>query len=524
MFVDHPSHRRRAFGPLATLMGLFVIAGCEDSPIAPPIAPEAPDVLMAVLPSPASSKVIILNTPPASVMEGELVDDNNLHVFQERTNFPLPSAVTIGGTNIPAGTLVNSYLIHEDRTVGGSISGVTVAFGEEIIAFTGNLNELDVSDEVLGAAETTYPGNQFARGVEEIGNVSQVGTSSLSISTLSVNGNLLDQLRVVTVGEPVFTSGGDVLTWDVIYPASDDPNWPTTVCISNPTIDLGSAWGNNPRPAYKLGTATATFQTHSNVTSVFSAEWINNWNSHEASDDPNGKSFEDSWTRYTTTIAGNGDFVLNLVADNCSWVYVDGVLVGVQLEDVRNNPPPVFTYPVTLSGTHTLDFIVFDGGGQAGGMFLLETNTGTDFSLDTDNDGLKDHEEGLLGTDPNDDDTDGDGALDGADPEPTRTNHYSWIDWQAGADIAGGTATGLIDVNGTPVTVQLRVADPDGPAPFFSYHESGVNSGGISGGPDNWFTSHSSTYTSGFVLNAPGFLDDMIGLDGGQESGHPLSS
>ncbi len=42
---------------------------------------------------------------------------------------------------------------------------------------------------------------------------------------------------------------------------------------------------------------------------------------------------------------------------------------------------------MTLSGTHLLEFIIFDGGGLAGGKYRLETNTGTVFP-DDDDDGL----------------------------------------------------------------------------------------------------------------------------------------
>ncbi len=122
-------------------------------------------------------------------------------------------------------------------------------------------------------------------------------------------------------------------------------------------------------------------------------------------------------------------------------------------------------------------------------------------------------------------DSDGDGVGDATDVEPTRTNRYAWVDWQS-ADVAGGTATGTITLaGGATITVNLRVADPDGPAPVFGYTNNGVNIGGISGFPyHNWFSSTPSAYESPYVLNHPTFDDDIIALGGGQESGHPLSS
>src|SRR3972149_2889180 len=56
--------------------------------------------------------------------------------------------------------------------------------------------------------------------------------------------------------------------------------------------------------------------------------------------------------KYSTTVAGNGTFVLQFLADNCSWIYLDDTLVGVQKDDW--NVSSTWKYPVTLNGTHTL--------------------------------------------------------------------------------------------------------------------------------------------------------------------------
>ena len=132
---------------------------------------------------------------------------------------------------------------------------------------------------------------------------------------------------------------------------------------------------------------------------------------------------------------------------------------------------------------------------------------------------------GKLSIEPAAADTDGDGVSDNVDVEPTRTNLYSWTDWQS-ANISGGTATGKITLaNGTQITVTLRAVDPAGPAPLFGFTNNGVNSGGISGFPyHNWFSSTPNSYKSAYVLNHPGFDDDIVALAGGAESGHPLTS
>lgn len=195
----------------------------------------------------------------------------------------------------------------------------------------------------------------------------------------------------------VYTSDSSVTAYDEILPAAANSNWPTEVCKVNPDVTLNDNWVN-PHPAFEFGTSAHPWQPGAGL----NAQWINAW-SDLNSRGPGGHN----WTRYSTPISGNGNFVLNLLADNCSWIYIDGQLVGFQ-------GPVSFpsSYPVTLDGDHTLDFLIFDGGGLAGGMFRLETNVNVVFE-DTDNDGLTDAEEVLTETDPTNPDSDGDGFLDG---------------------------------------------------------------------------------------------------------------
>lgn len=213
----------------------------------------------------------------------------------------------------------------------------------------------------------------------------------------------------------VFTSGSHVDTWNAIVPVQD-PGWPTTVCVPTPAVGLGANWTNPHKAFVANGAAFRSWTSH-----IFTADWINAWPGFEwygltaAYGGPPG-SLQQSWTRYSTPVSGNGEFVLYLAADNCSWIYIsdeDGSnpqLVGVQLGAPWVVP---ITYPVTLSGNHRLEFLVFDGGGQSGGMFKLETNSNVVFA-DTDGDGLADvSETNVHGTNPNDPDTDDDGVNDG---------------------------------------------------------------------------------------------------------------
>jgi hypothetical protein len=164
---------------------------------------------------------------------------------------------------------------------------------------------------------------------------------------------------VVAVAVPnVYTSGvSPVTTYDPIFPAVADPTWPTTSCTTVPAVTLNANW-QNPHAAYDVG-------AHPWLGLYFTAKWINAWN-YLASQGPAGQS----WTKYTTPVSGVGPYVLQLLADNCSWVYIDNQLAGVQpvAHSAANTK-----YSVTLAGTHTLTFIIFDGGGAAGGKFRLET-------------------------------------------------------------------------------------------------------------------------------------------------------
>lgn len=221
--------------------------------------------------------------------------------------------------------------------------------------------------------------------------------SALAVAALAT---LPMQAVSSTAAQVVYTSGSHVLTFDPILPAAADPNWPSTVCTPTPMVGPDANWLNEHN-AYSWGTSAHVWQPGAG----FTAEWITALNSFSslASGGPGGHN----WTKFSTPVSGNGEFVLNLLADNCSWIYLDGTLVGFQ--DATLQPR---TYPVTLNGDHTLEFIIFDGGGAAGGMFRLETNIDTVFP-DDDNDGLTNPEENLHSTDPNNPDTDGDGVNDG---------------------------------------------------------------------------------------------------------------
>ena len=165
--------------------------------------------------------------------------------------------------------------------------------------------------------------------------------------------------------QTVFASGTAAVTaWDPIFPTFAYPYWPS-LCTAAPAVGLNANWVN-PHAAFSFPLGSHPWEDDPPYN--FSANWINAWSTLN-SKGPGGHS----WTKYSTAVTGEGEFVVQFLADNCSWIYLDGQLVGVQDNNWQTNGTG--RYPVTLtgSGPHTLSFIILDGGGAAGGKFRLET-------------------------------------------------------------------------------------------------------------------------------------------------------
>ncbi|HWI16286.1 MAG TPA: FG-GAP-like repeat-containing protein [Vicinamibacterales bacterium] len=165
--------------------------------------------------------------------------------------------------------------------------------------------------------------------------------------------------------QTVFASGTAAVTaWDPIFPASAYPNW-QSLCTAAPAVGPNANWVN-PHAAFSFPLGSHPWEDDPPYN--FSANWINAWSTLN-SKGPGGHS----WTKYSTEVTGEGEFVVQFLADNCSWIYMDNQLIGVQDDNWSTNGTG--RYPVTLTGPgpHTLSFIILDGGGAAGGKFRLET-------------------------------------------------------------------------------------------------------------------------------------------------------
>lgn len=211
--------------------------------------------------------------------------------------------------------------------------------------------------------------------------VSSIDQHQLSVAT---SGNNIGSIQTHTV----FKSDENVLTYDPISVPDgeqDKNNWGTTVCRDDGSgaISLNDPRWNrsegqtafNIRPLLNGGLhAFEVWWNGVNSPANFGeADWINAvYQRFTSNINPEGKNH--IWTRYEVPVDGNGKFELKLLADNCSWIYLDNKLVGYQ-DDSSVSDPHKLRYGVTLNGPATLTYIVFSGGGDTGGKFRLETTT-----------------------------------------------------------------------------------------------------------------------------------------------------
>ena len=180
--------------------------------------------------SATSGSISYLSAPPASVKLNVLENATKVHAFDERQGVALASSVAVdalvtntttfpvnpvttfpnGNATIPAGTVVDSHLIHSDIPQSGSRTTsrtATLTFDTPILGVIGATSRLAATDAALGSPTTQYAGNLTWRGLESSsgGNMenNSRGNDSFTITganTLSINLNTLymDEIRVLT--------------------------------------------------------------------------------------------------------------------------------------------------------------------------------------------------------------------------------------------------------------------------------------------------------------------------------------
>ena len=166
-----------------------------------------------------SGAVTFLTAAPQSVAPGALEDSRHVLLFLERENvvlrrnlevtFSSPGtyqSFTGGAAVVPAGTRVDSYLLHFDA-VGvrrrTSTANGSVRFSRPILGVIAHDKALDASDGQLGHRRTTYPTGAKARQADDKGDKLSLSSDrhTLSLDKL-VSMEWFDQVRVL-VAAPV---------------------------------------------------------------------------------------------------------------------------------------------------------------------------------------------------------------------------------------------------------------------------------------------------------------------------------
>jgi hypothetical protein len=293
----------------------------------------------------------------------------------------------------------------------------------------------------------------------------------------------------VTLDAPppaVYASGtSSVIGFDPIFlngPVVPDYNESKPV----PTVGYNDPRWTNPHAAsvFPLG----THPWEDDVPYNFTANWINAWagggqlntnpgldsNRHgKTSSSPGWAGYpyygvpDQSFTKYSTTVYGEGEFVLQFLADNVSWIYVDGALVGYQDYWWPTSGTGRYLISLTGAGAHDLGFVIWDGGGLAGGKFRLETRA----SFELSNPGvplppraaavtLSNLTHTYDGTPKSATVTTAPGGLttsvtyNGSTTPPTNAGSYAVVATVTSAGYAG-SATGTLTINKAPVSFTL---------------------------------------------------------------------
>lgn len=296
--------------------------------------------------------------------------------------FETPAIATNGGISSNGGTATigNWRCTHYSGILDGSPpnwglapQGLGTADGTTQYAYIqavfGGLSSIQATTTLNLVAGQTYTVSFYQASRRDFG-----GTTTYTVT--------LDY-----VPPTVYASGiSPVIAWDPIFPdapVNPDSNEAKMV----PTVGYDDPRWTNPHNATVFPKNSHVWEYQSWVPSVFKfdANWINAWanlnsNGHGKTSSspawanyPNYRVPNQSWTKYSTIIQGSGSFVLQFFADNASWIYVDGELVGYQDYNWPTNGTGRYTINLEGDGQHELAFIIWDGGGLAGGKFRIET-------------------------------------------------------------------------------------------------------------------------------------------------------
>ena len=164
------------------------------------------------LTSSSSGSVVLLSSPPPSVALNALENATSAISFDERSTVTLSSSVLVDAVNpgtytvfpngtvrVPAGTVVDTTLIHSDPTASGSTSRRTgsVTFADDVLGVIASTARLAATD-AIGASGTTYAGTTYQRGLEKSEDKFTISTDRRTVSIDVRTPTVMDEIRVLT--------------------------------------------------------------------------------------------------------------------------------------------------------------------------------------------------------------------------------------------------------------------------------------------------------------------------------------
>jgi uncharacterized repeat protein (TIGR01451 family) len=224
----------------------------------------------------STGSVIKLASPPPSVALNALQHPTSVHAFDERQGVTLTAPLTVNAVNpgtysnhsgsatIPAGTVVDSHLMHSDppsqpytpRRTG------SLTFSDIVLGVVSSTARLGGSDAVLGAPGTTYAGTLTFRGLENSEDKYTISPDRKTVSFDVRTTIVIDEIRVVTRAQTnlttVIADEPDPVTAgnDILYTLTVTNNGTATVANVHvtDTLPAGTALVSSEAPGGCTGT------------------------------------------------------------------------------------------------------------------------------------------------------------------------------------------------------------------------------------------------------------------------------
>jgi hypothetical protein len=164
-----------------------------------------------------SGAIVQISAPPSDVQNNDPMSNDHAFIWSERSALVLPTAVSVDMTKIgtsdssnnyspspgtiPAGTRVDSYLIHSDPMGSGQQNYVaSVTFDTPILGIIDTINGLASTDSLLGNPGTIYPGASTDRGLESPDSLVWVSNNGLTLNFTT--STFVDEARVIVADTP----------------------------------------------------------------------------------------------------------------------------------------------------------------------------------------------------------------------------------------------------------------------------------------------------------------------------------